>query len=87
MFESTSEPALGWPSYRLQFGIGGVLFSLFEALVARQLPGLLVLVVFGMAVGALMSGISAAQEWRQQVMMGMIGQAMAEARVTQQRRS
>lgn len=79
MFESTSADDL-WPSYRISFGIGALLFTVFEALVGRQLPAPMVMVIFGVAIGALASAVMAVQEFRQQTHLSILREAMAEAR-------
>lgn len=85
MFESTSEDEFGWPSHRISFGIGALLFTLFEAMVARQLPGLVVMMIFGIAVGSLVSAAMTLSEVKQRMQLGLVRQSLAEARATTHR--
>lgn len=86
MFESTSQDEFGWPQHRISFGIGALLFTLFEAVVARQLPGLVVMAIFGVAVGSLASAIMTLSEVKQRMQMAVVRQALVQARTTAPRR-
>ncbi len=86
MFGSTStDEELGWPQHRISFGIGALLFTLFEAAIARQLPGLVVMMIFGLALGSLASAVMALSEVKQRMHLALVRQAMVEARSTHRR--
>lgn len=72
-----SEPS--WPCQRLRLGFALVLFFFFEVFIGQKLPDVMPAIMLGLGIALLASAALSIREWKLQVQLALLREALEKA--------